>query len=155
MGLVLTKTEDPRDKLGKATRDELWDYAKRAGVISEMLTQLTQVGWSFDKGWQARHPGFVATQATATRDDMEHYLRGRGFIDPQVAIRIMGAPVGYIDGAKAQAPAQRSPVEPIHVPAEIAALSIGELRKACRDKGIKLARTDNMVSMRQKLAAAA
>lgn len=154
MGLVLTKTDDPRDKLGKATRDELWDYAKRAGVMPEMLSQLSLVGWSYDKGWQARYPGFVATQATVTKDDMEHYLRGRGFIDPQVAIRVMGAPVGYLDGAKPQAPAHAAPVEPVQVPAELAAMSIGELRKACRDKGIKLARTDNMVSMRQKLAAA-
>ena len=153
MGLQLTKTEDPRDKLGKATRDELWDYAKRSGVLPEMLSQLSNVGWQYDRGWQERHPGFVATQANVTKDDMEQYLRGRGYINPQVAIRVMGRPNGYIDGDKQPENTPQPAPQPSQT-TEYDAMPMNALRAACRERGIKMARTDNLHSLRQKLAAA-
>jgi hypothetical protein len=68
MSIVLTRIEDPRDNLQKATRDELWDYAKANGV-------------DFD-------------QRTTPRQVMEHVLRSKNLVNVRIPIRVLGRPTG-------------------------------------------------------------
>jgi hypothetical protein len=157
--MQLTKIVDPRDNLGRASRDELWDFAKANGV-------------AFD-------------QRTATKQYMEKELRDRGLTNIRVAVRFQGAPTGdYFpaDGSavtieqpkirevdadadmtrqmKEQAAKSNDwPVEstvkkdgfPIRL-GLLGHLSINELRAECKSRGIKLDRRDNMKSMREKLS---
>jgi hypothetical protein len=152
MGLVLTKIEDPRDSLGKATRDELWDFAKVKGAIPDMVSYLSKFEWTSDQGFRQRTIPFVASQATATKEEMENYLRNRGMVNVPVAIRCMGRPTGqFVEGNTLMD--QPSPV-PVAEPAEATSvdkMSIQELRQECRSRGIKMARTDNIAKLRDKL----
>ena len=153
MGAVLYKNEDPRDNLGKATRDELWAFTKSSGIMPAMLEYLKGVYWHPQKGWTPRNPGEVADQSTITKPDMENFLRGRGCNNISVAIRSMGRPTGEYLGPKPTlvqpTPAPAAPnADP---PADIDKMSIGELRTECKARGIKMSRRDNMEAIRQKL----
>ena len=149
MGAVLFKVEDPRDNLAKATRDELWDYVKAVGLMSDMMNFMKGQTFDIERGWIVRNG--PATQATITKLDMENYLRGRGHISMAVAVRAAGRPTGEFTGNSVVAEVRtEQPKEPV----AIDDLSITELRSQCKAKGIKLARTDNKNTMREKLKAA-
>ena len=147
--MQLTKIIDPRDNLGRATRDELWDFAKANGV-------------SFD-------------QRTATKQYMEVELRTRGLTNIRPAVRFMGAPTGEYfghDGTSLEPPKIREvdadadmlrqmkeqAAKPQDWPVESmfrihpSAMNMPMLRAECKRLGIKMARTDNINSLREKLS---
>ncbi len=152
--MQLTKIIDPRDNLARASRDELWDFAKANGV-------------AFD-------------QRTATKGYMERELRSRGLTNIRAAIRFMGAPTGDFfppDGGtvttvepakitevdadadmvrqmKEQAAnPQDWPVDSTHdARKHVDDMNQKELRAECKRRGIKMVRTDNMKSLREKLS---
>ncbi len=152
--MQLTKIIDPRDNLGRASRDELWDFAKANGV-------------SFD-------------QRTATKQYMERELRGRGLTNIRVAVRLMGAPTGEVfppDGStmtvdqpkitevdadadmvrqmkEQAAKPQDWPVTSTYkedIPKLFMSMGMNELRAECKRRSIKMDRTDNKNSLRNKL----
>ena len=126
---------DPRDNLSKATRFELVDFAKKNGI-------------QLDEG----PPKIVS----------EKILRDRGFVNIQIPDRPLGL---YVGGEV------HSTNEPIvhgslqnaddllvqeyehqkKEDADVSKMSIGRLRAACKAKGIKMERTDNMQTLRAKL----
>jgi hypothetical protein len=148
MGAVLYKNDDPRDNLAKATRDELWLFAKSSGLLPAMLDYLKGVYWHPQNGWTPRtEMNQPANQATITKPDMENFLRSRGHNNISVAIRSMGRPTGEYLGPRPVPPAPKIP-EPLP---DLEKLSIGELRKECKVRNVPLSRRDNMDSMKQKL----
>ena len=161
MSMQLTKVIDPRDNLARATRDELWDYAKANGV-------------DFD-------------QSTATKALMEQVLRGRGLVNIRVAVRQQGRPTGQYFGApggdiaepeirtvsveddivrqyeEAQKNSQRIKNDTLAKRAEFRSemeLALvekaggstwNEMRWEAKRRGIKLDRRDNMDTLKEKL----
>lgn len=153
MGMVLTRVDDPRDNLGKATRDELWDFAKSSGIMPDMLKYLSDHEWDVQSGWRPRTN--TATQATITKPDMENFLRNRGMTNISVAVRAMGRPTGQFLGPKPKPIVHQVEVKPQEAaPTDISGMGIQQLRQECKRRGIKLSRTDNLAAIRDKLQAA-
>ncbi len=134
--MILNKIEDPRDSLSRARRSELVPFARAKG-----LTNVTE-----------------AMPAVLIRRE----LRAAGFTRIAVPHRPLGAqnqtplPAGVTEGSKIaevdadadlarQFAAQSAPIK------AVADMAINELRAACKERGIKLSRRDNMQSMREKL----
>lgn len=132
MSLQLNKIFDPRDSLEKARRKELEKFAKANGV-------------------EEVKPGMPAPL-------MRKYLRQRGLTN-------IGLPRTRYLGGPSDMASQKQIVEDRPVNAKVEEISaidlleqewnkpdytgmgINELRAACKEKGIKLKRTDKMVDM--------
>jgi hypothetical protein len=153
MGAVLQRIDDPRDNLDKALPDELYFFAKSKGIAN--------------------------INRAEPADLMRHKLRVAGFIDIPIPNRVLGQPTDWRNewstgskddprpsitaaqllqkqwddqqGKTNSAPIpQKNPVSELMVDR----MSIQELRRECRNRGIKLARTDNLKTLREKLRAA-
>lgn len=146
--MQLTKIVDPRDNLGRASRDELFDFARANGV-------------AFD-------------QRTATKQYMERELRSRGLSHIRPAVRFMGYPTGEVFPAEGGLVVQDQPkVVEVNADADMVRqmkeqakqewpvestfksvdeMKMGELRAECKRRGIKMERTDNLKSLREKLS---
>lgn len=148
------RTVDPRDNLDKARRRELVEFAQANGLTD------------IDENMPA--DGY---------DGIRHLLRSKGITRIIIPPRKLGAQASERTfPLKPHKPAANSRVETdpkVKIDADelrsfrawqaqqkknkIAAekpvgdMSIGELRQACKAKGIKLARTDNIASLRAKL----
>lgn len=127
MSLILHKAEDPRDTLSKASRYELCQVAAAHGI--------REVNYS----------------AELTLEEMVKILRNKGVTDIKIPDRPLGLykPVVLgLDGpplATMEEPAPEQPETPV------AQMGIRELRSECKRRGIKMARTDNLHSLREKL----
>lgn len=127
MSLILHKAEDPRDTLSKASRYELCQVAQAHGI--------KEISYSAELGLE----------------DMVKILRNNGVTDIKIPDRPLGLykPVILgLDGpplATVEEPAPEQPATPV------AQMSMGELRSECKRRGIKMARTDNLHSLREKL----
>ena len=145
MSLQLSQVVDPRDNLGRASRDELWDFAKANGI-------------AFD-------------QRTATKAYMEKMLREKGLTHIKVAVRFQGRPTGDFYSEDGKVTTQPSRVSTVDADADmirqmkeqaaqpndrddkpIADMTIGELRALCKRQGIKISPRDNRVALREKLS---
>lgn len=138
------KQDDPRDALEKATRDELVQFAHAKGQsdISEMM------------------PAVVIRKT----------LRERGLTNINIPNRPLGA---YTNSAKLFGLVDGPPVPPQSQPQQqkaldadellmaewknkqespaVESMTMGELRAHCKRVGIKMARTDNMETLKAKL----
>lgn len=132
--MFLNKIDDPRDQLEKARRYELFKFAK-----GHNIAEITE-----------GMPAII----------MRKILRGKGL----TRISIPPRPLGGLSGS---APATPQNVNEIDAaddlmrqyaqeskPAEkpVSEMDIKELRSTAKARGIKLARTDNMVKIREKLS---
>lgn len=126
--MILNRIEDPRDNLHKASRFELCAIAKHHG-ISEIR---------YNKDGQ-------------TLDDMIKILRDNGVRDIKIPERPLGVYKPVILNADDVVPKQSTPVVSNTVEKPVSAMTIIELRSECKRRGIKMARTDNMDSLRAKL----
>ena len=136
--MQLLTTEDPRDNLQKATRWELVEFAKANGIDLDENT-----------------PAIVSAKI----------LRDRGLTN----IKIPDRPLGLYVGTKHEAMVDHSVSVPGEVTinaeddlvrqyeqqqkakAEVSKMTIGQLRVACKERGIKMSRRDNMQTLREKL----
>ena len=135
--MILNKIDDPRDALAKARRYELLKFAKANGV-SEITEAM---------------PAIL----------MRKILRGRGLTRIAIPPRNLGqmnqsrsaeaAPVSgdQVPEIDADADLARQFGQMAPAPKPGAEMSINELRAAVKAKGLKIARTDTMESLRAKL----
>lgn len=135
MGAILQRIDDPRDDLLKMTRDELYAYGKAHGV-------------EFPQGRDT--PAFDMTGRTTGMVDI---LRALGLRGPNMASRVLGSPAPmeppvYSNQIIPKAP---PPPPPAELPADVRDMTMGQLRKECKQRGVKIARTDNMNTLREKL----
>lgn len=134
MGAVLTRIDDPRDTLERASRDELFFFAQSRGV-SEIEQNM---------------PAIL----------MRKILRQKGLY----AINIPNRPLGANPGVLAPDPQEQIPQMNADEALEeqwrqskteakdVSKMGMGELRSECKRRGIKMARTDNLASLRAKLS---
>lgn len=149
MGMALNKVEDPRDSLGKATRDELWDFAKSKGVVPAMLEYLSKYQWQPDRGFFERTQTFKADVNTATKFEMENYLRNRGLFEIRPAVRVMGRDIN------APAPdviVRKETSGHVLDFIERTSSTRAQLAKECKRLGIKMSRTDTKEVLLEKLS---
>lgn len=143
--MEILRIEDPRDNLEKARRKELEMFARQKGV--------TEI--------DPRMPATI----------MRKILRQKGLTDIQIPKRVLGQnPGAAVDPVIAGGqPAhevdavsdlvrqwKEEATRPAHTPEpqSIERMSIAQLRMACREAGVKLARTDSGETIRKKLRAA-
>lgn len=124
--MQILRRDDPRDKLEKATRDELVDFAHINGQmdISEQMPKTVIV----------------------------EMLRSRGLTNISIPERVLGEYVhrdqyGILDRAPAPPQEKTKPA----ASSDPDKMSIQELRAECRRLKIKLERTDNIPRLREKL----
>ena len=134
MSAQLLRIDDPRDKLEKATRDELYDFARAQGV-----TDITE-----------DMPAIL----------MRRILRSKGKTNIDIPNRPLGSNPGVVappDKAQdvvavpeitAEEDLMRQYQAAKVAPAE---MTMGQMRAECKRRGIKMARTDNMDTLRAKL----
>jgi len=136
--MQLLTTEDPRDNLQKANRWELVAFAKENGIDLDENT-----------------PAIVSAKI----------LRDRGLTN----IKIPDRPLGLYVSSKNEALVEHAPSVKgeITINAEddlvrqyeqqqkartdLSSMTIGQLRVACKERGIKMSRRDNMQTLREKL----
>lgn len=134
------KQEDPRGSLEKASRYELAQLAKKLG-----FTDIT---------YDTPHPIQVKM------------LKARGVMEIDIPERILGdiRPVVYNTDPVQPAPAQKTEAKSMtadelleqefrqNKPDKTASqMNMTEMRSECKRRGIKMARTDNLKTLREKL----
>lgn len=138
--LTLHRIDDPRDALAKATRGELVKFAKARGLYPEIIN--------------GDMPAILIRKK----------LRERGMTNIVIPKRILGQPSrpaamgdgGHVETpnaveADAEADLERQWAQQAAKPSPPAALTMKDLRAACKERGIKVERTDNMESLKVKL----
>ena len=148
----LFKSDDPRDELDKATRDELWGYAKHLGVIPDMIRYMSNFTWTPDKGFISIQR--EASQANVTHPEMANWLRNMGYTHMKAAVRVMGRavePTEFGPVEKMQLDNTHRQMYPIPETVPVDAMSIQELRKELKAMGLKTERRDNTATLRTKL----
>ena len=139
MGAVLSRIDDPRDNLEKANRDELEAFAQERGV-----TEITE--------------GMPAIL-------MRKLLRAKGIVNIHIPERPLGANPGVeiVGDAPGEATTvnsdddlerqwkQEITTTTTDVPKDIESMTIGELKKECKARGVKFLRTDKMETIRDML----
>jgi hypothetical protein len=128
MSLILHKAEDPRDTLSKASRYELCQVAAAHGI--------REVNYS----------------AELTLEEMVKILRNKGINDIKIPDRPLGLYKPVVLGLDGPPLATVEEPEPEKPATPVAQMSMGELRSECKRRGIKMARTDNIHSLREKLS---
>lgn len=128
--MILNKIEDPRDNLEKARRPELFAFAQ-ANRVPEIVTE--------------DMPAVV----------MRTILRNKGLSRISIPRRPLGLPVQAqmepgqkvqeVDAAADLARQWQAESKPV------SEMGITDLRKACKERGIKMERRDNMQTLRAKL----
>lgn len=140
MSAVLHSTTDPREPLARARRLELFRFAREKGVAE--------------------------IEETMPADLMRQILRTKGLTSIAVPDRPLGGVEQTITtptshNAGPSAPRQPDVLVEVDATADLARqwaaekavanMTITEMRKECKRRGIKLARTDNMVTLKAKL----
>lgn len=129
--MQILRVEDPRDPVHRASRDQLWDYAKKNGIKEIPNPDVPQ-------------------------KLMVQILLAKGIRDIGVPTYVLGQPSGVVEQSK---PSPQNSVEVDELAdlarqfstTPVAKMNINELRDACRARGIKMARTDKMSDLRKKL----
>ena len=136
--MQLLTIEDPRDNLQKATRWELIDFAKANGIDI---------------------PGDAPAIYTMK------VLRSRGLTNIKIPNRPLGMNAGagevmtdeaFGEGADATVVNADDDLirqfESQKAETDVSKMLMPDLRKACKARGIKMARTDNLKTLREKLS---
>jgi len=137
----ITRIEDPRDNLEKADRDQLYRFAVRMGV-KEIDDRM-----------------YMGGNAASL---MRMILRQRGYTNIGVPQHQLGMPRGTSIEQPSGNPPQmlddmlkeqlKTALEkPAPKAVEVKELTMWELRKECKARGIKMQRTDNLKTLREKL----
>jgi hypothetical protein len=129
--MQLLRIDDPRDPLNKASRFELCALARHHGIAEITYGSPLQL------------------------PDMVRILRERGVSSITIPDRPLGVykPVVY-NADDVRPPPAALPVEPAKpepVAKAVADMNMTEMRKECKRRGIKMERTDNLNSLRDKL----
>lgn len=127
MSLVLKSLVDPRDILTKASRYELCAFAQANGVI--------EIDYGSDM----------------TLEEMIAILRNRGLTNITLPERPLGVYKPVVLGLNQQIAEKPAPAAPAVPEKPLNKMDMNELRAACKARGIKMERTDNMRSLREKL----
>lgn len=135
MGAILHHITDPRDSLEKATRYELVEFANANGMkdVSEAMPAIL----------------------------IRRKLRAAGLTNIKVPPRLLGIVGGEMISDDRVPPTDKKVVE-VDADDDLARqfeqeqtdpskMSMNELRAACKERGIKMDRTDNTQSLRDKL----
>lgn len=148
-----SQTFDPRDQWAKARRIEVFRYATELGHTKDDYIQEQMPKDMMVKRLKARNVpppsvpprpigAHISARSGDTSPDSHHYNAAKPATSESVSVD--AADILERDW-KPDLPTADAPTT------DLAKMSIGELRQACKTRGIKLARTDNMVSMREKL----
>lgn len=151
--MQLNKIDDPRDALSKATRYQVYQWAKANGLTAT--------------------PDGIPIEESTPAPLIRMALRARGLSNIPVALRVLGATGGPVGSGGLQQPGEK--VQTVNADADLAEqyrrqqarerqdeaaagksladMGINELRQECGRLGIKLGRRDNMQSIREKIAA--
>lgn len=127
--MQILKIEDPRDNLSKASRYELCQLAKAHGVAE------------ISYGCSLQLPEIV------------ELLHKRGIHDIKIPDRPLGvyAPV-VINAENVETPALIDHPQPEPAAKPVSEMNMTEMRKEAKRRGIKMARTDNLRTLRTKLS---
>lgn len=129
--MQLLKVEDPRDSLMKASRYELCQVAQAHGV--------SEIKYESELGLE----------------DMVKILRNKGISSITIPDRPLGLYKPVVLGLDGPPLSQKTePVvqeKPAAVDIPIEQMGMRELRSACKARGIKMERTDNLDKLRAKL----
>lgn len=133
------RQEDPRGSLEKASRYELAQLAKKLGF--------TDITYDTPQPLQVK------------------MLRARGVMEIDIPERILGdiRPLVYNTDPVQPAPEQKTEAKSMtaeelleqefrqRAPKTVSQMTMTEMRSECKRRGIKMARTDNMNTLREKL----
>lgn len=127
--MQLLKIEDPRDPLNKASRYELCQLAKAYGIAEITYGSALQL------------------------PDMVKILHERGIHDIKIPERPLGVYTPVVlnaDEVEKTAPQPAAAADPV-IETPVSDMNMTEMRKECKRRGIKMARTDNLSTLREKL----
>ncbi len=149
MSAVLHSIQDPRDQLQRARRMELYRFARDNGIAdiveampADVMRQILRNKGITSIAVPDRQLGAIQrTETTPTSHKGQTYQAPR---PPEKVVE-----VDATSDLMRQWQQESQPAVPREKPVE--AMSINELREACKRRGIKLARTDNMASLKEKL----
>lgn len=130
--MILTRNDDPRDNLEKMTRDELWHYARENGVSDK---------------FPAGHNTLIIDYTSDARPNMVSILRALGLKGKDMSGRTLGGPPIITEPPKYKAPPEVK--ETATTP--VSEMTIQQLRSECIERGIKVERTDNKATLRDKI----
>ena len=143
MSAVLHSITDPRDNLMKARRIELYRFAREKGVTEivenmpgELMRDILRSKGITNIAVPSRQlgtPEQMVTTPTSHRDGTTEIKQPDKIVE-----------VSAIADLKRQWQQNQEPKQPSE-------MTITELRKECKRRGIKMARTDNMVTLKAKL----
>lgn len=139
MSLSLSKVFDPRDKLEKARRKELERFAKKNGITEIRCGMPAPVMRKI-----LRQKGFTNIQLPNTR-----FLGGPSDMATQNRAVLDTPPNAKIEETSALDLLEKEWEQ--SAPVFNADMDIRDLRKACKERGVKLARTDKREDMVRKL----
>ena len=131
--MLLSRIDDPRDTLERASRDELFFFAQERGV-----TEIEQ-----------NMPAIL----------MRKILRQKGLNSINIPNRPLGANPGVVIAdpqekvpeMDADAALEEQWRQSKEAPKDVSKMGMQELRSECKRRGIKMARTDNLKTLREKL----
>jgi hypothetical protein len=132
MGALLERIDDPRDALQRARRSEMYEFAKING-FSEITEDLPAD--------DIPHQNIVG---------MRTLLRRRGIYKIPVPERVLGDYSRQAYHTRFTPPASEKPIPPL-IDKPVAKMSMTEMRHECKRRGIKMVRTDNMLTLKDKL----
>ena len=151
MSAQLNKIIDPRDPLSKARRMELFRFAQDNGISDIQETMPADMMRDILRSRNVTSisvPDRPLGSAQQTFTTPTSHKTTGGVIQPaQEVIPVVSASVDVARQWLAQQ-SQPQPPQPTKPNSE---LSIIELRQACKARGIKIARTDKMTTLRAKL----
>lgn len=134
--MQILKIDDPRDPLSKASRYELCQLAKAHGI--------TEIGYGKDG---------------QTLPEMVKILHDRGIHTITMPDRPLGIYKPVVLNADDVAPVSSQPAPavpvveaPSAIDKPVSEMNMTEMRKECKRRGIKMDRTDNLKTLRDKLS---
>lgn len=168
MSLVLKSVEDPRDALQKARRMELFRFAQKNGVkeiIHQMPADLMRKILRSKGLTNIPIPHRVLGQPEPRGHQAIPSANGKREVEAENVVEVDAD--DHLERqflAQQASPPEPAPVKKLQAPLPakqeawkekpVARMTINDLRWACKAKGIKLDRRDNMTSLGEKLKAA-
>ena len=143
--MYLNNIEDPRSNLDKARRSELYEFAKNNGVteINDNMPAILMREILRGKGLTRIPVPDRRLGQTNQPNPRPHYQNTMAAPGGQQPAPKGVAVDAVADLARQYQQEQRRPLAD--------SMTIGELRKECKARGIKLERRDNMTTIRAKL----
>lgn len=142
-----TQTFDPRDPWAKARRIEVYRYAREKGIVEIneqmpkdlMVERLKALGVPPPSVPPREIGAHINARSGDTSPDSHHYNGSTKAAAPEV-VEMNAIEVLARDWKQQQA-----------APPDVASMTITQARQECKRRGIKIARTDNMIALKAKL----